>query len=147
MPVTDGDAVSLYLQRRGLHGPVPKCLRLHPALTYWDGSAESTWLALIAPLTAPDGRVVALHRTYLTPDGHQAPVRPVKKLTPAAGPVLGACIALHSPQEGVLGIAEGIETAQAAHLASGLPTVAAYRAGTLASYIWPRGIKRIVIFA
>ena len=37
LPVSDGDPVSLYLRRRGLAGPVPEQLRLHRALTYWDG--------------------------------------------------------------------------------------------------------------
>jgi putative DNA primase/helicase len=102
---------------------------------------------MIAPLIRSDGVVLALHRTYLTADGSKAPVPTVKKLTGAAGPLAGACIPLHDPQHGVIGIAEGIETAQAAHLASGLPTVAAYCAGNLAAYTWPPGIRRIVVFA
>jgi len=147
MPVSDGDPVSLYLRRRGLAGPVPEHLRLHPRLTYWDGGDRGAWPAMVAPLVAPDGRVLALHRTYLTTDGCKAPVPTVKKLTGAAGPLSGACIPLHDARDGVIGIAEGIETAQAAHLASGLPTVAAYCAGNLAAYTWPGGVKRIVVFA
>jgi len=150
VPVTDGDPVALYLRRRGLAGPVPEHLHLHPGLTYWDGAeggARGTWPAMVAPLVAPDGYVLALHRTYLTADGCKAPVPTVKKLTGASGPLAGACIPLHDPQQGVIGIAEGIETAQAAHLASGLPTVAAYCAGNLAAYTWPAGVKRIVVFA
>ncbi len=147
LPVSDGDPVSLYLRRRGLAGPVPKHLRLHPRLTYWDGGDRGAWPAMIAPLIRPEGVVLALHRTYLTADGSKAPVPAVKKLTGAAGPLAGACIPLHAPQHGVIGIAEGIETAQAAHLASGLPTVAAYCAGNLAAYTWPPGVRRIVVFA
>ena len=145
--VTDGDPVSMYLRRRGLAGPVPEHLRLHPRLTYWDGGDRGTWPAMIAPLIRPDGVVLALLRTYLTADGSKAPVPTVKKLTGAAGPLAGACIPLHDPQHGVIGIAEGIETAQAAHLASGLSTVAAYCAGYLAAYTWPPGVRRIVVFA
>ena len=147
VPVSDGDPVSLYLRRRGLAGPVPEHLHLHPRLTYWDGGDRGTWPAMIAPLIRPDGMVLALHRTYLTADGNKAPVPTVKKLTSAAGPLAGACIPLHDPQHGAIGIAEGIETAQAAHLASGLPTVAAYCAGNLAAYTWPTGVRRIVVFA
>lgn len=147
MPVSDGDPVSLYLRRRGLAGPVPEHLRLHPHLTYWDGGNRGAWPAMVAPLVSPDGRVLALHRTYLTAGGCKAPVPTIKKLTGAAGPLAGACIPLHDARQGVIGIAEGIETAQAAHLASGLPTVAAYCAGNLAAYTWPPGVKRIVVFA
>lgn len=147
MPVSEGDPVSLYLRRRGLTGPVPEHLRLHPRLTCWDGGDRGAWPAMVAPLVSPDGRVLALHRTYLTADGSKAPVPTVKKLTGAAGPLAGACIPLQDARDGVIGIAEGIETAQAAHLASGLPTVAAYCAGNLAAYTWPAGVKRIVVFA
>ena len=147
VPVTDSDPVSLYLRRRGLAGPVPEHLRLHPRLTYWDDGDRGNYPAMIAPLIRPDGVVQALHRTYLTADGSKAPVPTVKKLTGAAGPLAGACIPLHDPRDGVIGIAEGIETAQAAHFASGLPTVAAYCAGNLATYIWPPGVRRIVVFA
>jgi hypothetical protein len=147
IPVTDGDPVSLYLRGRGLGGPVPVNLRLHPRLTFWDGGDRGAWPAMIAPLIRPDGVVLALHRTYLTADGCKAPLPIVKKLTGAAGPLAGACIPLHDLQRGVIGIAEGIETAQAAHLASGLPTVAAYCAGNLAAYTWPPGVRRLVVFA
>ncbi|MBL0720270.1 toprim domain-containing protein [Piscinibacter sp. Jin2] len=47
----------------------------------------------------------------------------------------------------MIGIAEGIETAQAAHSASGLPTVAASCASSLAAYVWPPATRRIVVFA
>ena len=43
--------------------------------------------------------------------------------------------------------AEGIETAAAASLGSGLPVVAAYCANALAGFTFPRGIERLVIFA
>ncbi len=145
--VTDGDPVSLYLRRRGLAGPVPEALRLHPSLTYWDGGDRGSYPAMIAPLIRADGVVLALHRTYLTAHGSKAAVPTVKKLTGAAGPLAGACIPLHDAQDGVIGIAEGIETAQAAHLASGVPTVAAYCANNLAAYAWPPAVKRIVVFA
>jgi putative DNA primase/helicase len=147
VPSAPGDPVDLYLRRRGLAGPVPEHLRLHPRLMYWDGGDRGSYPAMVAPLIRPDGQMLALHRTFLTADGCKAPVPTVKKLTCASGPLAGACIPLHAPKNGVIGIAEGIETAQAAHLASGLPTVAAYCAGNLAAYVWPAEVKRIVIFA
>jgi putative DNA primase/helicase len=147
LAVSDGDPVALYLRRRGLVGPVPECLRFHHALTYWDEGDRGKYPTMVAPLSRSDGEVLALHRTYLTVDGCKAPVPSVKKLTGATGPLSGACIPLHDTQQGVLGIAEGIETAQAAHLASGLPTVAAYCASNLAAYRWPPSVRRIVVFA
>jgi putative DNA primase/helicase len=150
VPLVPGDPVTLYLKRRGFGGvwPLPEVLRLHRALPYWHGAKKlGTYPAMVAPLLAPDGHMRALHRTYLHGDGRKADVPTVKKLTAAAGPLAGACIPLHKPQRGCIGIAEGIETALAAWCASGVPTVAAYCAGNLAAWHWPASVQRLVIFA
>lgn len=149
-PLVAGDPATLYLKRRGMAGlwPLPQCLRLHPGLAYWhDGQKLDTFPTMVAPLVAPDGRMVALHRTYLTSDGRKADVPQVKKLTGTAGQLMGACIPLHKPVAGCIGIAEGIETALAAWAGSGVPTVAAYSAGALAAWQWPPGTRRVVVFA
>jgi putative DNA primase/helicase len=149
-PLAPGDPVTLYLKRRGFAGvwPLPDCLRLHRALPYWqDGERIGVFPAMVAPLVAPDGRTVALHRTYLQADGRKADVPSVKKLTASSGSLAGACIPLFKPLSGVIGIAEGIETALAAWCASGVPTVAAYCASNLAAWQWPGSVRRIVIFA
>ena len=44
-------------------------------------------------------------------------------------------------------VAEGIETALAASRASGVPTIATYCAGALSGFLWPAGVRRLVIFA
>lgn len=150
VPLVPGDSVTLYLKRRGFGGvwPLPELLRLHRELPYWHGAEKlGTFPAMVAPIIAPDGRTVALHRTYLTADGRKADLPSPKKVTGAAGSLAGACIPLHKPARGVIGIAEGIETALAASLASGVPTMAAYCAGALAGYLWPAGVQRLVIFA
>lgn len=154
LPVSAGDPVALYLAHRLRLSDAPpcwhppQCLRHHPALAYWnEGTRVGIWPAMVAPLVAPDGRVVALHRTWITDDGAKAPTPgPVKKLTGTAGPLAGACIRLADLAGGRIGIAEGIETALAARCASGVPTVAAYSAGNLAAWQWPHGLRRLVIF-
>ena len=149
-PVARDDLVTRYLNRRGFGGlwPLPEVLRLHRALPYWhDGKKLGTYPAMVVPIIAPDGGMVALHRTYLTRDGRKADVPTVKKLTGAAGPLAGACIPMHRPARGCIGIAEGIESALAAWCASTVPTAAAYCAGNLAAWQWPRGVQRLVIFA
>lgn len=149
-PLVPGDPVTAYLTRRGFGGvwPLPGCLRYHPGLDYWhEGEMLGRFRAMVASVVAPDGRIVALHRTYLSADGRKATVPAVRKLTGSSGPLAGACILLHKPRAGVIGIAEGIETALAAWCASAVPTVAAYCAGNLAAWGWPAGVKRLVIFA
>lgn len=149
VPLVPGDPVTLYLKHRGFAGvwPLPACLRLHRALPCWDGDQRiGSFPAMVAPLLAPDGRVVALHRTYLTADGRKADVPAVKKLTATAGPLAGASIRLYEPARGCIGIAEGIETALAASLASGVPTVSTYCANGLAGFVWPASVQRLLIF-
>ena len=150
VPLVPGDPVTLYLKRRGFGGvwPLPACLRMHRTLPYWHGAEKlGTFPAMVAPIIAPDGRMVALHRTYLTADGRKADTPSPKKLTGAAGPLAGACIPLHKTARGCIGIAEGIETSLAAWCASMVPTVAAYCAGNLAAWQWPASVQRLVIFA
>lgn len=149
-PLVPGDPCTLYLKRRGFGGvwPLPAVLRLHRALPYWhEGETLGSFAAMVAPVVAPDGRVVALHRTYLAADGRKADVPSPKKLTRAAGPTAGACIPLHRPAQACIGIAEGIETALAAWCAGAVPTVAAYCAANLAAWQWPAGVRRLVVFA
>ena len=150
VPLVPGDPCTLYLKRRGFGDvwPLPEVLRLHRALPCWHGAEKlGTFPAMVAPIIAPDGRTVALHRTYLTEDGRKADLPSPKKLTGAAGPLAGACIPLHRPAHGCIGISEGIETALAAWCASGVPTVASYCAGNLAAWRWPASVRRLVIFA
>jgi putative DNA primase/helicase len=150
VPLVPGDAVTRYLKRRGLGGvwPLPGALRFHRALPYWEGDQKlGTFPAMVAPIVAPNGRTVALHRTYLTADGRKADVPSPRKLTGAAGSLVGACIPLHKASLGCIGIAEGIETALAASCASAVPTVASYCAGNLSTWQWPAGLRRVVIFA
>ncbi len=147
--LTGDDPVSRYLASRGLSGlwPLPAVLRHHPALPYWhDGEVIGTFPAMVARFHAADGRCVAIHQTYLTHDGQKADVPTVKKMSPASGLLVGGCIPLAQPVGGALGIAEGIETALCAGAGSGLPVVAAYSAGCLAGFTWPKGLKRLVIF-
>ena len=147
-----GQQVRAYLAARGLGAwSVPQLVREHPGLSYWDADDDGVlrevgrYPAMLAPIVK-DGRLVAIHRTYLL-DGKKAPVPTPKKLTAASGTLSGACIPLAAPRGGVLGIAEGIETAVAASLGSGLPVVAAYCANALSSFAWPHGTQRLVLFA
>lgn len=150
VPLVQGDPVGQYLKRRGIVGmwPLSECLRLHRGLPYWhEGAVVGVFPAMVAPIVAPDGQVVALHRTYLTRDGRKAEVPTVKKLTGAAGPLAGAAVPLYRQQAGRIGIAEGIETALAASRAAGVPTVAAYCADNLARWRWPGEVRRLLVFA
>ncbi len=149
-----GDPVTLYLKNRlGVAlWPLPAALRYVPALPYFneDGKEVGRFPAMVAAITSPAGELLALHRTWLTRDGRKADVPgPVKKLSRTCGPLAGAGIALWSAPDdrGVIGVAEGIETAMAASYGGRMPVCAAYSAGALAAWQWPAGTRRLVIWS
>jgi len=47
----------------------------------------------------------------------------------------------------VLGVAEGIETALACYLGSGIPTWSCMNAGGVRSFDWPHGLQSLIVFA
>ncbi len=89
-----------------------------------------------------------MHRTYLTRDGLKAPVRSPRKLMPVETGIRlsGGAIRLFPPSP-VLGIAEGIETALAVRLATGMPVWSAVCASLLARFAPPAGTRRLVVWA
>ena len=143
-----------YLEARGIDlGALPAfpLLRLHPGLPYREGGeALGTFPTLLARVEHPHHGLVALHRTYLAPDGGgKAPVPASKKLTPPIfpGATRGAGIRL-LPMEGEeVAVAEGVETALAIAVATGLPVYSAVSANGMAAWLPPQGVKRVLIGA
>ena len=114
-PVQQNDAVARYLTNRGLSMPAyPAALRFHPRLAYYDaGAVTGVFPAMLAQLVNARGNICGLHRTYLL-DGAKAPVDHPRKVLGVSG-----VVRLFEPVGGVLGVAEGIETALAVHLMDG----------------------------
>lgn len=159
LPVTEDDPVARYLRSRRLD-VVPPTLRYHPSLAYWECEPGGKpvkvgeFPAMLAQVQQEgpgvDPVTVALHRTYLTAEGHKAPVNSPKKLTATSGDMRGAAIRL-SPVAMVdggwrLGVAEGIETALATTVCSRVPTWAAVSATGLKHFQWPRHPHELYIF-
>ena len=102
--------------------------------------------AMLALVSAPDGRPRAIHRTFLRGDGIKARVMPAKA---SLGPVWGAAIRLAAPSsDAPLIVAEGIETATAAGYLMGAPAWSAISAGNLAKgLVLPPEVRRVIIAA
>lgn len=161
-PMQHDDAAARYLRLRGLEMKTfPPALRSHLALPFWCTVNErphhlADYPAMLAELTAPDGSRVGLHRVFLTQDGHKArPTHPLngealpckKLLVSFEGASHGAAIHLYPPENGSLALAEGIETALASRLGSGLPTWACVSAGGLERVILPESVGDVHIMA
>jgi hypothetical protein len=102
---------------------------------------------MVALVTDTDGAPVTVHRTYLTPNGCKAPVPAPKKLMGYPGHrLVGGAIRLFSPGP-VLGVAEGIETALAVHLSTGMPVWSAVSANLLERMEPPAQTSLVVVWA
>lgn len=137
-----GTIAETYLRGRGITCPLPDSLRFHPAC--WHASARR----LPALVARVDGLPrLAVHRTYLRPDGAaKAEVDPPKAMLGAA---LGGAVRV-AEAGGPLVVAEGIETALS--LSSGLlrgpATVwAALSASGMAGLRLPDGIPHKLTIA
>lgn len=160
-PIVSGDPVAMYMESRGIAlTAYPTALRTHSALPYWHEfhghpCKLASYPAMIAAVQAPNGRVVALHRTYLTQGGEKAApinpetgeILPVKKLmTRADGVLPGAAIRLVQPDT-KLAIAEGIETALAVQLIAGVPAWSCVSAFGVETVEIPEQVEEICVAA
>jgi hypothetical protein len=148
------EPVRRYLTARGLGCVLdrpPASLRAHPGLAYYDGAEHlGTFPAMLAMFTDTNGARVTLHATYLRHDGTtKAAVRVPKKLLPVPirGSTRGGAIRLYPPHRGVLGVAEGIETALSLSIIQRVPVCAAYCADALERMRLPRSVRTLYIAA
>lgn len=176
LPLTDSRATVArdYLTHRGIHAcdamlnqlSASNSLRFHPRLPYYDtvqreevSSNGEVYLreqvavlgyypALIAVIRDSKGQVSTLHRTYLSEQGIKADVDHPRKMValPASRTMTGGAIPLATPR-GILGLAEGLETAAAAYNATRLPTWSCVSATLLAGFEPPEGIHTLVVWA
>lgn len=138
-----GSVAERYLHDRGLRDPASPDLMFNADLA--DFETRRGWPGMVARVRNGAGLPTGgLHRTYLLDDGSgKAPVG--KKML---GPVAGGSVRLWPVSEdGHLGIAEGIETALAAHAIFAIPTWAALSADGLRKWEWPSDTRRVTIFA
>jgi putative DNA primase/helicase len=145
-----GSVAEKYLLSRGIFAEnIPKTLRFHPGLKYWDARAKKdlgTFPCLLAPIKDKENRMISIHRIFLTPEGLKAPVPDPKKMMAMCGEMRGTAIKLFSPTD-TLGLAEGIETALAAYAISRMPVWSCVTAPLLEQVDIPDSVKYVVVWA
>jgi putative DNA primase/helicase len=143
-PVTPGDHVDQWMRNRGLGASsYPVCLRSHAGLRH-RGPPVTVHPGMIAMVSAPTGKPVMIHRTFLTADGAKAPVEKVRMF--CAGKVPPGSAVRLAPAATTMGVAEGIETALATTMLFGIPTWAALSDGGMEKFEPPTAVEHLKIF-
>jgi len=146
-----GTLAEHYLRARGitaLHDT--GSLRFHARCYYRpdDDSATETWPALIAAVTALDGRITGVHRTWLDPDGYHT-VRlgkaPVDTPRRAMADLLSHAVRFGHASD-VMAAGEGIETMLSLRtVLPRMPMVAALSAAHLGAILFPATLRRLYV--
>lgn len=166
--VAAGDPVDRYLRSRipGLVD-IPAVIRFHPGMSFFGVPSEGAYVGrdfglhpcMVSAVVDEKGRCCNIHRTFLTLQGKKLSLQepdhddpsilvnlPSKKLMPSID-AKHYQIRLAKPQNGVLGIAEGIETALAAMVYSKVPTWSLVATTGMVNFLVPAAITKLVIFA
>lgn len=107
----------------------------YPKVLRWMGEM------MLAKVSDPDGNGVQIHKTKFDQNGVRA-----ERLMMRAPLPPGSAIRLYEPIQGVLGVAEGIETAISAAQIFKCPTWALINANNLEKWLPPKGVEHVMIF-
>ncbi len=144
-----------YFQRRGLSFNTAivrqtDSLRYHPSLDYFEEKEKvGQFPAMVCAIRDVNGKLITLHRTYLSGGGRKANVQNVKKMMPVPKglSLTGAAIPLGKPIDGVLGVAEGLETALSVFRITKIPTWSTVNAHMMENFEAPPSVKTVLIWA
>jgi putative DNA primase/helicase len=140
-----GTAVETYLGSRGITGPIPPVLRFLKFCPHRNGSY---YPAMVAPIVNVAGEQIAVHKTFLRPDGTAKADLPREERRETCGPMKGGAVRLAPHRPGVeLLVGEGIESTLSAMQLFGLPGWAALCAPGIEALELPAEVRAIVIAA
>ncbi|CAE6849566.1 hypothetical protein R75461_07406 [Paraburkholderia nemoris] len=149
-PMSGNDLAMRYLTARvpGLRMAPSRALRLG-MLEYWhDRKVIGSWPGILARYELPNGSLGTLHRTFLersspskaaivSDDGE---ILDSKLNDMTLNPLAGGAVRLMEPKNGEIGVAEGLETACAAHMLTGVPMWYCMNVGLLRQFVVPEGL-------
>jgi hypothetical protein len=123
-------------------------LRYCASLDYVSDNGKKPYPAMVALVRDPEGKVAALHRTYLSEEGKKADVECPKKIMnlPNAHGLNGCAVRLGGAVSDTLCVAEGVETALSVCLGTGFPCWSTISANGLKAVEVPDSVKTVFIF-
>lgn len=147
-PLCGSDFVSLYLHKRGLV-LTPLNVRYNNAC--YESDSKTKLPAMVARIQNNEGVPVGIHRIFID-NNVKAKIASPEQMMPATESLKGSAIRLFSSQDkmlrnGILGIAEGLETAIACTQLYSIATWACINAPLMHSWRPPAPIKKVVVFA
>lgn len=147
VPVGASGLVARYLGNRGLQHN--DRLGFHPSLYWGEDGIHGYAPAMVARVISYDDLLVGIHRTYLDPEtGGKANIPKPKKLMQSLPGLMGGAIRLSNiGEDGILGIAEGIETALSASLLNDVPVWSCVSANGIEQFIPPKAVRLLMVFA
>jgi len=160
-PLTHEDAepARRYLEGRGILAAALKadCFMFHPKLHYkHKGTYYGAFPGIMAVVRNNIGHPVSIHRIFLTPEGQKLQVTekaPARKQCESLSSdikgrviTLGQCAIDAAKRDGVIGIAEGLETALAVMQGARIPVVSCISTSNMNAYRPPQGVRTVLIF-
>jgi phage/plasmid primase-like uncharacterized protein len=140
-----GTPVETYLRSRGIAGSMPSALRF---LEYCPHRNGRYYPAMVAPIVNAAGEQIAIHKTFLRPDGRGKADLPKTEQRETRCPMKGGAVrlALHRADLELI-VGEGIESTLTAMQLFSLPGWAAICASGIASLDLPADVRRVVVAA
>ncbi len=140
-----GSPTDKYLTRRlGTFLNLSRVRYVKECFDIWHPFDQKRYPAAMVCKIAHEGRAVNLHMTYLDNDGLRIETEKPKLVM--AGKLPAGCAIQLAEHGDHLGIAEGVETALACQMLTGIPTWAAINATLLSQWVPPAGVKKVTVF-
>jgi putative DNA primase/helicase len=137
-----GTVAETYLRARGYTGPIPPSVLRFAYGKHPSGDGYHPMLVAAVVLEGLLDQCVALHRTFLKPDGSgKAELEPAKM---TLGPCKGGAVPL-APVGPAIAVSEGIETGLSYMQLTGIPTWAALSVPGIKNLILPAEIQQVTI--
>lgn len=130
-------------------------IKFHPSLPLWVDDEDGVFIkmgdypCIVSKVFSNDGKPLTVHRTFLSPEGKQI-AKKIMPIPPKYEGVQGWAIPVtnsFNKEDGILGIAEGMETAASASELFGVPVWAGISANIMEGFVPPSWVRQLVIFA